>query len=166
MLGYVDTNYTARTLAAVEADIDKFYSWYNVDGIFFDQGYSADCNQVAYYQALNTYVKAKGGKGVTIVNYGVNPPSCYINASDILITFEGTMTSYLTWAPSAWEAGFPANRFYNIVYATAQTDVAKAVTLGKSRNVGYVYVTDDNLPNPYDNLPATAYWNIELQALS
>ena len=34
-----------------------------------------------------------------------------------------------------------------------QTDV----NLAASRNTGWVYMTNDNLPNPYDTLPS--YWN-------
>ena len=37
VIGYVDTNYGARGLSAVESDVDKYYSWYHVNGIFFDR---------------------------------------------------------------------------------------------------------------------------------
>jgi hypothetical protein len=34
----------------------------------------------------------------------------------------------------------------------------QVMALSKSRNAGYVYVTDDLLPNPYDTLPPAPYW--------
>jgi len=34
----------------------------------------------------------------------------------------------------------------------------QVMALSKSRNAGYVYVTDDVAPNPYDTIPAAAYW--------
>jgi len=38
---------------------------------------------------------------------------------------------------------------------TAQ-DMEKAITKACNNNVGYVYVTDANLPNPYNAVPS--YW--------
>ncbi|MDP9425298.1 MAG: spherulation-specific family 4 protein, partial [Actinomycetota bacterium] len=42
VLGYVHTGYGERSKAAVEKDVEKYYSWYGVDGIFFDEA-STDC---------------------------------------------------------------------------------------------------------------------------
>src|SRR3954454_10873476 len=33
-IGYVSTSYGSRPIATVESDIDKYMSWYSVDGIF------------------------------------------------------------------------------------------------------------------------------------
>ncbi len=38
------------------------------------------------------------------------------------------------------------------------------VALAAQRNVGYVYVTDETLPNPYGQLPS--YWDQEVAAIS
>lgn len=35
--------------------------------------------------------------------------------------------------------------------------------LAKKRNAGYVYVTNDDLPNPWDTLPPSGYWEDELR---
>jgi hypothetical protein len=37
--------------------------------------------------------------------------------------------------------------------------MAQAVALSKRRGAGFVYVTPDTLPNPYDTSPAGAYWS-------
>jgi hypothetical protein len=37
VFGYVYTRYGKRPLSSVEADVNKYKSWYNVDGIFVDQ---------------------------------------------------------------------------------------------------------------------------------
>ena len=39
-----------------------------------------------------------------------------------------------------------------------------AVSLAASRNVGYIYVTNDSGANPWDTLPS--YWNAEVAAVS
>ena len=36
MIGYVDTMSTSRSTADVEADVNSWNSWYNMDGMFFD----------------------------------------------------------------------------------------------------------------------------------
>jgi hypothetical protein len=36
-----------------------------------------------------------------------------------------------------------------------------AIRVSKTRNAGYVYVTDDTLANPWDSLPAQSYWTDE-----
>lgn len=166
VIGYLTSSYGARSIAAVESDIDKFYNWYGVDGIFIDEGYSADCSKADYYSTLDSYVKAKGGKGITVVNYGTNTPECYVNSSTILVNFESPYSSYMNWTPAAWVSKYPAARFWHIVYATQQDDVVNAVRLAKARNGGYVYMTPDTLPNPYDTLPPSNYWNLEMGALS
>jgi len=38
------------------------------------------------------------------------------------------------------------------------------VQLSKERRAGWVYVTPDNLPNPWDTLPTGSYWSGELAA--
>jgi hypothetical protein len=41
----------------------------------------------------------------------------------------------------------------------------RAITLSKQRNAGWVYVTNDVLPNPWDTLPADPYWTKELDRI-
>ncbi|STX29116.1 Spherulation-specific family 4 [Legionella beliardensis] len=166
VLGYVYTSYAKRSLAAVKADIDKFYQWYAVDGIFFDEGFSSNCGQLSYYQNLNNYVKAKGGKGITIVNFGTGTPECYINSADILVTFESDYRAYVNWRPVGWETKYPASRFWHLVYGTAQSSLSNAISLTKQRHAGWVYVTPDVLPNPWDTLPSAAYWTDEINRVS
>ena len=35
VVGYVHTSYAARSLSAVESDVNAYYRWYGVNGIFF-----------------------------------------------------------------------------------------------------------------------------------
>ena len=73
-----------------------------------------------------------------------------------LVLFENG-SGYDTYAPSPWEASLPASRFANLVIDVPTVVAMQAdVRLAASRHTGWVYVTDANLPNPYDRLPA--YW--------
>lgn len=163
VVGYVDTSYGQRTLAVVKAEVDRHFQWYGVDGIFFDQA-TNDCRNTSYYQQLFDYVKGKSAAAKVVLNPGTKTVSdCYMASTDIIITFESTYSTYLTWQPSAWEASYPANRFWHLIYTTSQSQLPNAVALSRQRNAGWVYVTDDSLPNPWDTVPNTSYWNLELQ---
>src|SRR5450755_2649226 len=97
VVGYVHTSDAARSLSAVESDVNAYYRWYAVNGIFFDEG-STDCADASYYAKLNSFVKAKGGTARTILNPGTQTHECYLPDADILLTFEGSDTQYVNSA--------------------------------------------------------------------
>ena len=41
VIGYVPTTYGARPIDQVLADVDAYYAWYGLDGIYFDEVASA-----------------------------------------------------------------------------------------------------------------------------
>jgi hypothetical protein len=161
VLGYVHTSYGARAIATVEAEINKYYSWYGINGIFFDEA-STNCTQKPYYQTLHNYVKAKNAAAKVVINPGTNIPECYITTADIIVNFEDTYSAYVHWQPSGWEVKYAASRFWHLVIATPQSKLADAITRSKNRHAGWVYVTPDALPNPWDSLPPSTYWTSEL----
>ena len=165
-MGYVHTSYASRSPAAARADVDAYYRWYNVDGIFFDEA-STDCANEGYYASLNGHVKAKGGIARTILNPGTAPGHCYASTADILVTFEGSYAQYLTsYSAPAWLEHYPASRIWHVVYATPSASaMTHAIRLSKVRRAGYLYVTPETLPNPYEVLPDGAYWSDELGAI-
>jgi hypothetical protein len=167
VLGYVYTNSGRRPLSVVEANIDAYYRWYGVDGIFFDEA-STSCAREPYYAALNSYVKAKGGTATTVINPGTATSECYTAAADILVTFEDSYRNYVhSYSAPAWVARYPPNRFWQIIYgAPNATAIANAVRLSQARGAGYVYVTGERLPNPYAGLPKVGYWQDELADVS
>ena len=167
VVGYVDTNYGARGLSAVEADVEKYFSWYHVNGIFFDRA-STDCAlavaPTSYYATLNAYVKARGGAARTILNPGKQTNECFLADADIVLTFEGSAAQYLnSYSAPAWVAKYSPSHFWHVVYGASDAALmARAVQLSKERGAGYVYVTPDALPSPYDTLPTGRYWSTEL----
>jgi len=162
ILGYVYSSYAARDPALQKADIDNYYAWYNVDGIFIDEA-NSDCLYAPYYADLDAYTKAKGGLGLTVINPGIAVAECFAATADIILNFEGSYTQYLAWNPFGWEAGYDASRFWHLVYATSAADMPSAVLISQANNAGYVYVTPDVLaPNPWDSLPTEPYWSTEL----
>ncbi|MFN2425453.1 MAG: spherulation-specific family 4 protein [Candidatus Binatia bacterium] len=162
IIGYVTSSYATQTLAAVKAEIDNYYAWYDVDGIFIDEA-DNNCVTQPYYSELDAYTKAKGGLGLTVINPGTTTPECFATAADVILNFEGSYMQYQSWAPLGWEAGYDASRFWHLVYATDEADMPMAVLMSQARGAGYVYVTPDMLiPNPWDSLPGPSYWATEL----
>ena len=167
VLGYVDSDYTNRNINDVKSEIDKYFQWYGVNGIFIDQG-SNTCNKIDYYRELSNYIRANtSSNGTTIIlNPGTKTEECYLDVADILLTFELNYDQYKnSWSPLTWEKKFPANRFWHLIYNTNKTEMLDTLALSKQRNVEYIYVTDDILDNPWDTLPNSAYWNAELGAI-
>jgi len=175
--GYVTTNYAARSPLDVQADIDRYYDTLfpgYVDGIFFDQ-MSNDLANVSYYQTIRDYVHNKDGADLVISNPGtsfLNDSSGqlnaditeYANSADVLVTFEGTGADYLgNYTPPSWGNKFSADHFAAIIHGQAAWDDA-LVDLAMARNTGFIYFTDDALPNPYDKL--ASYWDQQLSDIA
>jgi hypothetical protein len=167
IVGYVHTSYSARAIADVEADIDSWYSFYPaIDGIFSDETATDPSDVAPYYAPLYAYVKAKAGARLVIINPGTPPDESYMTASDIVVSFEDTYANYVNAQTPAWVTTYPRSRFWHLVLSTAQADMANAVTLARSRNVGLIYATDQGPATAYSQLVTGAYWQAELDAVS
>ena len=156
VVGYVDTSYGARALSSVKADIDKYRAWYGVNAFFFDQT-PYDCADVAYYQDVEDYVRMQAG-GFIFHNPGMNPQECYLDVADIVVNFEGSEATYDAWTPAAYTASYPAGRFWHIVYAVDPAHAATLLSTAAGRNGGLVFLTEQNMPNPFAVIPTEALW--------
>ncbi len=63
-----------------------------------------------------------------------------------------------------WFESYPSDLFSNIIY-DVPTSAAMLIDVGDATQLdaGYVYITDQTVPNPYDQLPS--YWDQEVAAL-
>ena len=193
VLGYVDSGYFGysadhRTtisgdtdpqawLVQAEQQVNTWYQLYgsSVDGIFFDDGENVcgptagDNTYVNLYRQLNTYVHTYHPGALTVVNPGVAVPQCYEDAADVIVTFEGSYSDLMNppapLATQTWQLNADPNKFWSIVYGVPdQTSLTAVMNKTKQNNAGYVYATDDTLPNPYDTVPNSTYFNSELAA--
>ena len=166
VLGYVRTSYGKRPLAQVQAEVDRFNRWYGVNGIFFDEARNDDAG-LPYYLRCRAAARTGHRKAVVAINPGTPVTEGYLAVADVVLTFEGDYGAYLTRAADpSWVARHPARRFWHLVYAAPDAPaMRRAVMLSKTRNAGWVYVTPDTLPNPWDTLPSGSYWSGELAAL-
>ena len=169
VVGYVHTSYGARAISTVEADVDAWYSLYpTVNGIFVDEVASDPATAASYYTPLFQYVKGKSASVLVILNPGTIPDQAYMRAADIVVTFEDTYENYTngSYPPNpAWISTYSRWRFWHLVLSAATVaDLHNAISLARERNVGYVYVTDQDATTAYQQL--ATYWAAELTAAS
>lgn len=144
-----------RDVATVEANIAQYFSNFpTIDGIFLDET-TADCSaaSLGYYQDIYQWMQSNHAGKKIALNPGTSSTAseCYLQgtssdprkAGDIIVTFEGTFTNYAKCtARPAWEMNYPAETFWHLVYSTPTTEVSHALALSRTRNAGWVYVTD------------------------
>jgi hypothetical protein len=149
VIGYVATGYTSRGIPAVEADIDQWKAFYPVlQGIFFDEQ-SNTAGDEGFYKTVSQYSKSKG-LTFTVGNPGTDTGPSFVGAVDVGLIYESfglPGTSNLT----GWHSGFPKSNFGIIPYGAA---LDHAYVKAAKALVGYIYVTNDDLPNPWDTLPS------------
>jgi len=156
--GYVHTQYGKRDISLVLNEIESFYKWYSVDGIFLDE-IANTAEEIPYYTTLRNAILKHVGHSLTILNPGTQTCEEYMSVSDIICNFENDYVSYMLYQAPAWISKYPANRFWHIVHTTTNIpDLQKVLNLSKKRNAGYLYVTPEKMPNPYSKLPNSAYF--------
>ena len=163
VLGYVYSSYTARPILEVKTDIDRYDSFYRIDGIFLDEMTNdSEATHLSYYEELYKYIKTKRGSYLVVGNPGINTLEIYLDKplADGLVTFESNV-GYPQYLPDPWTQSKPATAFSHLCYAVSAADtMTNYVQMAVARNVGYVYLTDDAGSNPWDTLPS--YWWSEI----
>jgi hypothetical protein len=166
VIGYVHTSYGSRSETDVKAEIDDYYSWYGVDGIFLDEMSSSSSTQ-SYYSDLYSYIHTKGGSlhDLVVGNMGVfsstDWPLNNGDVVDLLVGFEGSHSDYANISPPSWINNYLSGDFAALVYNTSSSDLSSTCSSLSSVGPGieYRYITDDTLSNPWDTLPS--YWSTE-----
>ena len=151
VLGYVHTQYGARDLAAVLADIGRYETWYGLDGVFLDEA-AEDAAQLPFYAAVSAEARASGMRLVAL-NPGVVPAPGYFDVGDIVVTFEGPFGEYAAAlrAMPKWLHELPPRQSAHLVYGAGHEQALEAV---RASTAGYFYATSGSLPNPWSPLPA------------
>jgi MYXO-CTERM domain-containing protein len=174
VLGYVYTCYgnntcnpalpAARTTADVLADAQKYQTWYGVDGIFLDEMSNLDA-ALPFYTTVAQGLRAAQPTGQIVGNPGTSTPASYLNVADTIVTFERGTGSYAGTSTEPWMTTAAPNRQAHLHYGVG-TEAAMRDLLQQAvaRNAGYVYISNDVLPNPWDQLPS--YWQAEVAAVA
>jgi hypothetical protein len=161
VLGYVYTCYGARSADKIQAEIDLYKS-FGIDGIFFDE-VSNEPKDLEYYRVLGDYVRSSYRAGSVFLNPGTNTDEGYINSSigDTTSIFDDLWTRWLGYEPNDYIGLYDNDRFASLVYAAPNVlAMRSSIDLALSRRIGYFYVTDQEPPNPWSELPA--FWDEEV----
>jgi hypothetical protein len=156
VLGYVDTAYGGDSISSVEANVNLYHTWYNVDGILFDDM----TNQVGYetyYSTLGSYVHSLG-MAKSMGNPGTSVPTSFIGTLDTLCIYESNglpSLSFITYA------GYAPSDFAMIALGVP---LSTTFLTSASGLISWVYLTDASGSNPYDALPS--YFTSEVATLS
>jgi Spherulation-specific family 4 len=161
VVGYLYTGYDngSVTLSAAETQIDEYFSWYHADGVFIDQVNSSCApGPSGFYESLYSHTKLDSPNATVVLNPGTVPGQCYAAYSDILLTFEDTLTVYEgAYAQAGWADLYPRGHFYHVVLGVPNsTAMERSVDTALQRGAGWVFVTDRDTSsgNPYSSLPS------------
>ena len=160
VIGYVHTSYGARDAAVVDAEVAAWRDLYGVDGIFFDE-VSSDCTTVDWYAARAAAADAADTDGDAFVAYNPGVASCegFLGAADLLVVAEDEGADLAGWTAPAWTASYSPDRFWLLAHTADAAQMTALLATARAQNVGWIYVTDDVLANPWDALPS--YWEAE-----
>lgn len=148
VLGYVYTDYGARNSTDIKNEITNYKNWYNVNGIFFDQMSNVPGNEV-YYADLTNFVKSLG-LTFTVGNAGVDTQPSYIKTVDNIVIYENNTLPSISYL-AGWHKNYDKHNFSIIAFGIDGLD--KSFVDNASNSVGYMYVTNGVLPNPFNSIP-------------
>ena len=156
VLGYVHTQYGKRNRIVVKKDIDRWYRWYTIDGIFLDEQANT-AGRENYYQYLYRYIKTKDLNALVAGNPGAPAPESYLffkaaRTVDLLCLFENG-NGFSDWSPPAWTGKWQNSNFCVLLYNTGTGEYRQAAHYAINRKAGWMYITDNTLPNPWKTLP-------------
>ncbi|KAH9214725.1 hypothetical protein DL95DRAFT_502878 [Leptodontidium sp. 2 PMI_412] len=102
----------------------------------------------------------------TVLNPGSPMAQCFEDTMDTLLTFESSYETYTSsaFSPNDWKPK-DSRKIWHIVYRVPQDKIAEVAALSLARGVGYLEMTDDDNPNPYDNVPNDGYMNAAMRAV-
>jgi hypothetical protein len=149
VIGYVWTSYGQRPLADVQADIKRWRSQYPATtGIFLDEMDNRPGRE-SYYKQLTTYAKSHGFD-LTMGNPGADTQPSYIGTVDLIFIYENAGLPSTT-ALGGWHSSHDKKNFGIIPYAVPS--MSRTFVSTARQHVGYIYLQNDTMPNPWDTVP-------------
>jgi Spherulation-specific family 4 len=199
LIGYIPSGYVgqsinptascqATTVQTVVGCAQAYRDLYPniISGIFVDEfGIQANTNpnltatQVTdFYTQIYNGIKGIDANWTVFGNPGSNAPIDFLRrgnsgGANTLITYEDIAANYSANRPSGYVNNFPASTFGNFVLQAPQSSLQSIINTAVSRNVGYIFVTDDGTDfdpangrdgNPYNRLPT--YFANELSIIN
>jgi hypothetical protein len=148
VIGYVDTDYATVPIATVKANMDLYKDWYSgVTGFFLDQMKNVAGSESYYTEATAHAVSI--GLGYTMGNPGTASIQSYFNTVNNSVIYE----HHPLPAASVLNLGYPIEMCTLIAYDVPASVVNQSYINDVSQYVNWIWLTDDQEPNPYDSNP-------------
>jgi Spherulation-specific family 4 len=160
VLGYISTRYGRVNLKEAARQVLQYQQWYDLDGIFFDEMSSVSGFE-DYYSELSSYAKDLG-LSVTFGNPGTSVSPSYFGTVDTIIVYENRGYPRIEAIRSVSSKKFDKLSFG--IMAINVGPPSSKYLIEVSRNLGFVYFTNGDLPDPYSSI--TPYLNETLSALA
>ena len=148
VIGYTWTNFTIRDIADVYSDIDQYKKWYDQDGVFLDEMSNIAGNE-KYYSNITSYANIQNFP-YSVGNPGTSTLPSYIDTVDNIIIYERAGIANI-FSFDEWISIYPKENFSVLSYDVPTLD--NDFVLEATNHVGYLYLTNDILSNPWDSLP-------------
>ncbi|MGW7007763.1 spherulation-specific family 4 protein [Streptomyces sp. NPDC054933] len=152
VLGYVDIGYGRRPARDIVRDMLRHRAWYRVDGVFLDQAPSGAA-LVPRCRRLTRAARRLGAR-CTVLNHGVCPHPGYARIADVLVTFEGTWSSYCRDAAPGWPSRHRPERFCHLVYGVPADAHERVALMARERGAGVHCAVSHSGMNPWRSAPA------------
>ena len=150
VIGYVHTLWGIRPTAELAAEMNQYRTWYpTVTGIFLDE-MATGAGHESYYSTLSGQAKALGFD-FTIGNPGTDTAESYVGSVDVILIYESGGLPDLP-AVGGWHAAHDRRNFGVIPYGVGAMD--PGFVAGARPTVGYIYLENNGLPNPWGGVPA------------
>ncbi|MCP4371179.1 MAG: hypothetical protein GY797_24150 [Deltaproteobacteria bacterium] len=165
ILGYIHTSYGDRKIEYVKADVDIYNQYFNINGIFFDE-VANNADKLDYYEELYQYVKNLSHLDKVFLNPGTSIDESYFNRlpDATIVISENASDTFLEKLQEDMRS-YPVERSAMLVHTVPDVEKMKAHTdVAVNNNIGYVYVTNDIMPNPWDTLPD--FWQEEIEYIA
>jgi hypothetical protein len=164
MLGYVATSYGARPEADIVADVNSYYDFYALSGIYFAEGpMDADCTAMEpMYHRLSDAVRARDARAFLAIGTRFCPT--YIFFFDLMVQFARNWGEYQAeYVPPAWMPANSPQRFVHFVHSVPAAEASAALSRAIANGAGWIFVTDQSDPNPWSVLPS--YFDQEMATM-
>ena len=153
-IGYISTSYGKRDGAQISADAKTWLKFYpEIQGYFLDEQTSDEAHAPELLKNCQA-LRALRPKGPIVSNPGNPCAAGYFQKGgpDVICVYERSIPLE-KYIPAAETAKLPPMKFGGLVYAQADEVLAlKQIELAHEKNLGWLFVTNSNLPNPWDRL--------------
>lgn len=148
VVGYVYTQYAARSVGSVESDIYNYKQLYGLSGVFFDQMSNVP-GEESYYSTLTSYTHSLG-MYLTVGNPGTGVPNSFISTVDLLNIYENAGLPSLSVIAQRTSGASPSH-FSITPYAVGS--ISQSYVQSAANYVGYMYISSGQYPNQWNYLP-------------